>query len=467
MKQNARWVSTLLTTLCALLAWGQTPLAPRLNTLLNAPLLRNSEVGITVYDLTADSSLFAYQSEKLYRPASVAKVLTSVTALSELGTDHLFTTRLYHDGLVSDSVLQGNLYVQGGFDPEFDDADMERLVEKVCRLGLRRIQGNIVGDVSMTDSLYYGAGWSWDDAPYDFQPCLSPLLYCRGCVKVTVTPRPNDTIPAVSVWPASGYYHIDNQARCRRPSLGPLRVSRNWMQQGNTLLITGDSNAPVTKSLTLHHSANYFLHTFTERLRRRGIEVAGYRYGTLPPEGTVALGFTTHSLTQVLQRALKKSDNLSAEALLRHLALLNGKSQGVSAADGIAVIERLISRIGLRPQDYSLVDGSGVSLYNYVSPELLLSFLKYAHAHPEIYRPLREALPIAGIDGTLAHRMQGKGVRGKVRAKTGTVTGVSSLVGYAEAANGHLLAFVIINQNVLRVKEARNFQDSVCAELCK
>jgi D-alanyl-D-alanine carboxypeptidase/D-alanyl-D-alanine-endopeptidase (penicillin-binding protein 4) len=169
----------------------------------------------------------------------------------------------------------------------------------------------------------------------------------------------------------------------------------------------------------------------------------------------------------VLQRALKKSDNLSAEALLRHLALLNGKSQGVSAADGIAVIERLISRIGLRPQDYSLVDGSGVSLYNYVSPELLLSFLKYAHAHPEIYRPLREALPIAGIDGTLAHRMQGKGVRGKVRAKTGTVTGVSSLVGYAEAANGHLLAFVIINQNVLRVKEARNFQDSVCAELCK
>lgn len=118
--------------------------------------------------------------------------------------------------------------------------------------------------------------------------------------------------------------------------------------------------------------------------------------------------------------------------------------------------------VGCNPDEYSIVDGSGVSLYNYISPELMIEYLKYAYSRAEIFCPLYEALPVAGVDGTLRNRMkQGKAYR-NVHAKTGTVTGVSSLAGYVKAGNGDMLAFVIINQNVLKGKEARAFQDKIC-----
>ena len=123
-------------------------------------------------------------------------------------------------------------------------------------------------------------------------------------------------------------------------------------------------------------------------------------------------------------------------------------------------------RLGFNPEYYRIEDGSGVSLYNYVSPRLLLEYLKCAYYQAEIFQPFYESLPIAGIDGTLEHRMKNTPAYRKVRAKTGSVTGVSSLAGYAKASNGHQLAFVIINQNVMKLRLARAFQDKICAIMC-
>ena len=179
------------------------------------------------------------------------------------------------------------------------------------------------------------------------------------------------------------------------------------------------------------------------------------------------MGDISHSLTEVLTRAMKKSDNLSAEAMLRHLALTGEKKKHVSASDGVEVIGDMIRRMGYDPKNYCIVDGSGVSLYNYISPDLLLAFLKFVYSRPELYSVLKEALPIAGVDGTLNYRMRGQSAYKRVHAKTGTVTGISSLAGFARTPDNHVLAFVIINQNVLKAREARAFQDKVCAELCK
>ena len=156
------------------------PLAQRLDSLLNDPLLKTSEVGITVFDLTTGESLFRYQDEKLYRPASTEKIITSVTALSRLGTDYTMDTRLQYTGRIENDTLKGNLYLVGGFDPEFMDEDLDSLVEAVYRSGIRFIADTLVADVSMTDSVYWGPGWSWDDVPNSFQPYLSSLMLNRG-----------------------------------------------------------------------------------------------------------------------------------------------------------------------------------------------------------------------------------------------------------------------------------------------
>jgi D-alanyl-D-alanine carboxypeptidase/D-alanyl-D-alanine-endopeptidase (penicillin-binding protein 4) len=130
-------------------------------------------------------------------------------------------------------------------------------------------------------------------------------------------------------------------------------------------------------------------------------------------------------------------------------------------------VKKLVKKLGLNADNYKFADGSGLSLYNYVSPELLVMLLRYAYRTPEIYSNLYPALPIAGIDGTLERRMKGLYTKGNVRAKTGTLTGISSLAGYCRAANNHLLAFCIINQGVLKNADGRGFQDRVCTALCQ
>jgi len=130
-------------------------------------------------------------------------------------------------------------------------------------------------------------------------------------------------------------------------------------------------------------------------------------------------------------------------------------------------VRQLIRRIGLGGQPYRIADGSGLSLYNYVSAELETMMLRYARRNDNIYEHLNRSLPIAGVDGTLQNRMKNTAAQGNVRAKTGTLTGISSLAGYCTAANGHQLCFSIINQGVMRGAQGKAFQDKVCKVLCE
>ena len=174
----------------------------------------------------------------------------------------------------------------------------------------------------------------------------------------------------------------------------------------------------------------------------------------------------THTIDQVLERMMKRSDNYFAECLFYQLASLSGhRPAGRSEATGY--IDMIIRETGLDPAQYQIADGSGLSLYNYVSPELLVRLLQYAYTNEPIRSYLLPSLPIAGIDGTLERRMLKTPAQGNVRAKTGTVEGVSSLSGYCTSPEGHILVFSIINQGVRQTSTGRTFQDKVCETLCK
>ena len=441
------------------------PLSQRLDALLHEDVLKTSEVGIAVFDLTAGESVYRYQDEKLYRPASIEKVITSVTALSQLGLDYTMDTSLRYTGKIENDTLKGSLYVIGGFDPEFTDKDLNRLVGAIADHGIRYVTDTIAADVSMMDSVYWGPGWSWDDTPYSFQPYLSPLMLNRGCVDVSVSPTWKDSLPDVVCTPASDYYKVHNRGVSRNPQAGKLEITRNWLSNGNVITISGNVSHPYTETLNIYTSRDFFFHTFIGRLRNRGIEAKAYTYADCPTtaDSAVLLYTVQRPIKEVLKRALKKSDNLCAESMFYHLAARRSLHKRVTGEDGTDAIHAFMkTALGLDPDHYKIADGSGVSLYNYISPRLLLEYLKYAYSHREIFLPLYESLPIAGVDGTLQNRMKQTGARGNVHAKTGSVTGVSSLAGYVKAGNGHQLAFVIINQNVLKLSRARAFQDKIC-----
>ncbi len=227
-----------------------------------------------------------------------------------------------------------------------------------------------------------------------------------------------------------------------------------------------DDDNPLLTALSIGRKNN-FLMTFSEELARAGINLHGVRLvESRMPQHAQMIATCQHNITKVLETMLKESDNFYAESMFYQTAASARKGLA-RARDARSITKRLINRLGLNPDAYRIADGSGLSLYNYVSAELLCTLLRYAWMTPAIRAALLPALPIAGVDGTLEKRMRGSKAQGNVRAKTGTVSGISSLAGYCTAADGRQLCFAIINQGVMRQTIGRDFQDRVCKVLCE
>ena len=209
-----------------------------------------------------------------------------------------------------------------------------------------------------------------------------------------------------------------------------------------------------------------FAERFKEELEKCGVIVnAPISAGRLPKDALLVCS-RSHPLSEVLVPMMKESDNLYAESMFFQIAAATGQ-RPAKAVHARQAVKSLLSKAGVRGIPYRIADGSGLSLYNYVTPELMVRLLRYAYLKRDVMAALYPALPVAGVDGTLKKRMKGSAAEGNVHAKTGTLTGISSLAGYCRAANQHLLAFCIINQGIMKNAEGRNFQDKVCEALCR
>lgn len=459
----------LILSSCLPVLWGQQVLSSRINSLLKT-LPEGSEVGISVYDLTDKKSLYTYRDTKLSRPASTMKLLTAITALSRSDADEPFRTEVWYNGVIEHDTLRGDLYVVGGFDPEFDELSMDTLIDAIITSPFSVIDGRIYGDISMKDSLYWGSGWAWDDTPEAYQPYLSPLMYHKGMVTVTAAPGAvqGDTA-RVSCYPESSYYSLSNATRTRTPSAGKFTVTRGWLENKNNITVTGNVEGRRSADINVFSSQDFFMHAFLEKLRGKGIEVPlNYAFSVFTPDSSsVCMVRSECSVQEVVTQIMKESDNLSAEALLCRLGAQATGKKYVSAKEGIAEIKKMIKQLGHNPDQYKIADGCGLSNYDYLSPALLVDFLKFAYSRTDVFQKLYKALPIAGVDGTLKYRMQQGKAYKNVHAKTGSYTAINALAGYLKAANGHEIAFTIMNQNVLSAAKAREFQNKVCEVLCE
>lgn len=223
-----------------------------------------------------------------------------------------------------------------------------------------------------------------------------------------------------------------------------------------------DTTVPLTP-LLYSGKANFETHLCTA-LKDAAIDFDGSFVRRTIPANSQLLAVRTHTIDQILQPMLKKSNNFYAETLFHQLPQTH---RYASHKDAAAQVNSLIALTGHNTDHYLIADGSGLSLYNYVTAELLVDVLRYAYDNREVLSHLLPALPVMGRDGTLRRRCIGTPAQDRVQAKTGTVTGVSSLAGYALAPNGHQLAFAIINQGIRHTSTGRNFQDRVCIALTK
>lgn len=226
-----------------------------------------------------------------------------------------------------------------------------------------------------------------------------------------------------------------------------------------------DDDNPILSPLLVGRK-DVFIDRFVQELREAGIVVDAFTGQGRKPDDAFCICRRFHTIDQVLMRMLKESDNLYAESMFYQIGAASG-NQPATAHSARSVMNRLIKKVGLDPKRYNIADGSGLSLYNYVTAELEVRLLRYAFKNNNIYLHLHPSLPQAGTDGTLRKRMTSPFTQGNVYAKTGTLSGISSLAGYCTAANGHRLAFAIINQGLLHGRNGRSFQDRVCTILCQ
>ncbi|MFH0736355.1 MAG: D-alanyl-D-alanine carboxypeptidase/D-alanyl-D-alanine-endopeptidase [bacterium] len=438
----------------------------KLDSLLNVDYFKTCLVAVDAYDLTTDTPIYSANERYLLTPASNQKVLTTTAALLFLGENYNFSTSVYYTGKIKDSVCSGDIYFVGGMDPDFTSADLSFMVSKVKEMGINKIAGNVYGDVSAMDSSFWGPGWMWDDDPSSDFPYLTPLIINDACVKIAYQPGEKGTPPIVEGIPKSSFYSIENNAVTTSEKGKRFFATRDWLNRNNKFIIGGnlkETAEPDTDKINVCNSNAYFLILACEELNAQGIKVPITVKTGLRPIDAEHIYTFDRPFGQVIVNLNKTSDNLSAEMTFRAMAL---KYYGKPALpeNGGKIVDSLIYLSGKNPKNYCIVDGSGVSRYNLISAELLNGVVKYIYkTNPDLFKILYDSFPVGGVDGTLRSRMKNETVFSNVHAKTGTLSGVSSLTGYMNTKNGHIISFSILTQNFVgSASKVRTYQDEIC-----
>lgn len=441
-------------------------LKEKLDSLFNDDYFKSTQVSIDVFDLTSNQSIYNKNEKLLMRPASNMKILTTASALIFIGTDYKFKTKVWMNGEIEDSVLLGDIYFQGGFDPDFTFDNLAFLISEIKKKGIKQIAGNVSIDFSNLDSLFWGEGWMWDDEPSTDFPYLTSLVIDDNAVSIITRPgeRINDPALVQTLHPSN--FDIINETETVSNEKSRLRITRNWIDRGNTIIVSGKININEkadTSRISIFNPEKYFLYLISYLLKKSNITVEG-EFTAAPKTEMAELSFSLERpFADVIINLNKNSDNLSAEMTLRALGLLIDSLKS-SASKGLKFLDSLVSIVGMNPNEYRLVDGSGISHYNLITTELVNKILKYFYNEKkELFPILYNSFPIAGVDGTLKNRMRKTPAEKNVHAKTGTLSGVSTLSGYLNSQSGHMICFSIFMQNFVGSSyKAREFQDKIC-----
>ena len=425
-----------------------------------------ARAAVKIVSLDRGDVLYDRDSKILMRPASNMKLLTSSSALEILGVDYVFHTVVSADSLAPDGTVHGNLYLKGTGDPDLRTEDLDTLSRQLKAIGIRSILGNVVADASYFDDIPWGEGWMWDDEPFSFEASISALSVNKNCVTVHVIPgsQPGDTVQA-SIDPPTGYVTLLNTARTvADTALEPLKITRLFRDRLNVILVQGETVAKpdtVEELVTVWRPELYAATLFREILRKDSIAVSGQPTIGITPPSTIELAVHRWGIDTMIVQLNKESDNLSAENTLKAISVQRGGIPG-STRHGLYQVNQVMASLGIDTASYYVVDGSGVSHYNLITAEMLVKILEGMSLQSRLFPLFYRSLPIAGIDGTLKTRMKNTPAEGNLRAKTGSIGGVSSLSGYVTTRDGERLAFSMLMQNFIQPSRFyRNAQDAI------
>jgi len=439
------------------------------------PAFRTAQWGVLIVDPERGDTLYSHNAGKLFMPASNQKILTGAVALAQLGPDYRYRTVFAARGTLRDSVLDGDLLVFGRGDPSFSDRmrgdamdAMREMADSLAARGVKRIAGSLVSAANTFTDEPYGDGWPWDEFDYYYSAPVEELLYnessttyhliggARAGDSVRVRWQPDAPYPPTRFELATEGEATDTATHFR------IQVVYDSLTKGYTLrgpVRAGDS---VTIDVAHHDPIAGFMAALREGLRQKGITVGGARRDTAARVDTL-FAYLSPPMREILPALEKRSQNQIGELLVKTLGL---EKTGTGTADsGLAVMRRQLLEWGVERDGVIAADGSGLSRYNYLTPTTVVRVLDRMRRHPD-FTVFLDALPIAGVDGTIRNRMKGTPAEGNARAKTGYVSQARSLSGYVTTADGRQLIFSLLCNNFyVPVREVERAQDAIVVTL--
>lgn len=464
-------------------------LQARIAEVLRKPELAPAMVGIKVASLDTSRVLFEENASKLLRPASNMKLYTVAAALDRLSPDYRFITSVYASVRPdSAGILHGDLTIYGRGDPSiaarFNSGDyfkgINDLASRVASAGVKRVDGDLIGDETYFTGPQYGSGWTWEDLQWWYGAEVSALTINDNALDLLVKPGTELGAPAIiTTGPPDPLLTIVNRVVTgTKGSKRQLTLHRGL----NAAALEIEGSVPLddqgySAGVGISHPALLFVYLLRSALAQRGVIVTG-KSRTLAPSAhsssataPISAGLIEIASMQspplgvVAAQTLKPSQNLYTELILRTLgkvvAPASTASNPIRTSEdaGLEVVRGFLKEAGVNPGWLVLTDGSGLSRNDMVTAEATLQLLIYMSRHPYA-NAFREALPIAGVDGTLRNRLKGTVAENNVRAKTGSLSSAASLSGYLTTAAGEKLVFSIIVNNYPVDTEVR----SICID---
>jgi D-alanyl-D-alanine carboxypeptidase/D-alanyl-D-alanine-endopeptidase (penicillin-binding protein 4) len=490
------------------LAAEQKDLTKKIDQILEQPDISRGFWGIEIVSLDNGKTIYTQNAERLFTPASNTKLFTTATTLALIGPDYRFHTSVETTGTLDKyGRLNGDMILIGRGDPNLSGRTLpynlkterplspthvlEELADQIVAKGVKMIDGDVIADDSFFPFQRYGEGWSQDDLMWEWGAPASALTINDNVLFMSVKPadRPGERA-FINLTPFSDYYKIDNRVMTTPAGTGPRKVITLREPGSNQILAWG--NIPVddlghSEAIAIDDPAEFAARVLRQLLQQRGVSIFGRSRarhidlaslstfsvttfassggGDARPPSTpasmVLANYQSAPIVQDLRVINKVSQNLHAELMLRLL----GKEKGTAGTieGGLEVMQGWLTTVGIRPEEYSFFDGSGLSRENLVTPHAIVKLLTFVSKQPWA-NEFTDTLPIGGVDGTLMERFRTPQLTGKVHAKTGSLGHVNSLSGYATTAKGERIVFSILtNNHLLTNRKALETMDAILA----
>jgi D-alanyl-D-alanine carboxypeptidase/D-alanyl-D-alanine-endopeptidase (penicillin-binding protein 4) len=460
-------------------------LQARISQVLRKPELAPAIVGVKVASLETGKVLFEENSDKLLRPASNMKLYTVAAALDRLSPDYRFVTSVYGRTPDSQGVVKSDLMIYGRGDPSiaarFNNGDyfkgIDDLAERIKAAGIKRVEGNLVGDETYFSGPQYGSGWEWEDLQWWYGAEVSALTVNDNALDLSVKPGTQVGAPAaITTGPPdpllSIVNHVVTTAKGTKRELSVYRgLAAEQLEIGGSIPMDDKGFAA---GIGISKPGLLFVYLLRASLAQRGVSITGKtlttaaspfgqvpleppgKYSSIPAGNIPVLVELTRMqsppLSLIAAQTLKPSQNLYTELILRTLGRVSAPPattanlNRTSEAAGREAVKAFLQEAGINAPILVQSDGSGLSWHDMVTAESTVQLLTYMHRH-RYAAVFRDALPIAGVDGTLRNRFKGTLAENNLRAKTGTLSSASSLSGYVRDAAGEELVFSIMVNN--------------------